>query len=217
MATMSASALFPTAFTPALAAWASGVVTGLGLFAAVGAQSAFILRQGLMRAHILSVLAVCALTDAVIIFASVLGLRALSGRAPWLVSAVAWCGIVFLFCYAARAAHRALRARSTLAPAAGVAHTRRAAVMGALAFTVFNPHFWLDMTLVGSLAHGFGDASLAFALGAATASMLWLAALGGGARLLAPLFRDARAWRVLDGGVAVIMAGMALRLILRGI
>lgn len=206
-----------TQFSPAFSAWLSGLVTGLGLFAAVGAQSAFILRQGLMRAHVISVLMVCALADAILIFASVLSLRALTGALPWLMSAVAWCGVVFLTVYAIRAAHRALRARSALVPADSVARSRKGAVLGALAFTLLNPHFWIDMALVGSLAHGFGTASLEYASGAICASVLWLLALGTGARLLAPVFRDARAWRLLDGSVAVVMAGMALRLALRAI
>jgi L-lysine exporter family protein LysE/ArgO len=198
-----------------LSAWLAGLLTGLGLFAAVGAQSAFILRLGLLRAHIVSVLVVCALADAVAIFASVVGMQALTTRAPWLIAVVTWCGIVFLAAYALRAGRRALRAHATLAPGGGTAPTRRAAVLGALGFTLFNPHFWLDITLVGTLARGFGAASLAFGAGASTASVLWLAVLGGGARLLAPVFRDARAWRMLEGGIAVTMAGLALGLAAR--
>ncbi|WP_233234384.1 LysE/ArgO family amino acid transporter [Bordetella sp. LUAb4] len=196
-------------------AWLAGLLTGLGLFAAVGAQSAFILRQGLMRAHLPSVLLVCALADAVVIFASALGLRALDQQAPWLMTVLGWGGAAFLAVYAWRSARRAMRPSDGLAPAAQVAHTRRGAVLGALAFTLLNPHFWLDMALVGALAHNFGSASLAFAGGAVCASILWLLILGGGARLAAPLLRDARTWRVLDGGIAVVMAGMAVRLLLR--
>ncbi|OWT75825.1 MULTISPECIES: LysE/ArgO family amino acid transporter [unclassified Achromobacter] len=196
-------------------AWLAGLLTGLGLFAAVGAQSAFILRQGLMRAHLPSVLLVCGLADAVVIFASALGLRALDQQAPWLMTVLGWGGAAFLTFYAWRSARRAMRASDGLAPAARVAHTRRGAVLGALAFTLLNPHFWLDMALVGALAHNFGSASLAFAGGAVCASVLWLLILGGGARLAAPLLRDARTWRVLDGGIAVVMAGMAVRLLLR--
>ncbi|OZI31979.1 lysine transporter LysE [Bordetella genomosp. 10] len=209
MSTIAASSFFD------LHAWLAGLLTGLGLFAAVGAQSAFILRQGLMRAHLPSVLLVCGLSDAVVIFASALGLRALDQQAPWLMPVLGWGGAAFLAFYAWRSARRALRAGDGLAPAARVAHTRRGAVLGALAFTLLNPHFWLDMALVGALAHNFGAASVAFAAGAVCASVLWLLILGGGARLAAPLLRDARIWRVLDGGIAVVMAGMALRLLLR--
>ncbi|OZI20850.1 lysine transporter LysE [Bordetella genomosp. 9] len=195
--------------------WLSGLGTGLGLFAAVGAQSAFILRQGLQRAHIGSVLAVCAAADALCIALSVMAWRTLSGQAPWIMPAVAWAGAVFLALYAARAARRAWSAGGGLAPARQAAGTRRAAMLGALGFTVINPHFWMDVILVGSLAQGFGHNAAAYAAGAMTASLLWLLALGGGARLLRPLFRDPRAWRLLDGGMAIVMAALACRLLAR--
>jgi L-lysine exporter family protein LysE/ArgO len=202
---------------PFLGPWMSGLATGLGLFAAVGAQSAFILRQGLQRAHIGSVLAVCAAADAVCIAGSVLAWRALSGHAQWILPVTTWLGAVFLALYAARSARRACSAGNVLAPAATVAATRRAAVLGALGFTLLNPHFWLDMALIGSLAQAFGRDAAAFAAGTVTASALWLLVLGGGARLLRPLFRDPRAWRLLDGGVAVVMATMAWRLLARAL
>jgi len=195
--------------------WASGLGTGLGLFAAVGAQSAFILRQGLQRAHIGSVLAVCVAVDAVCILLSVLAWRTVSPRAPWIMPAMAWAGAAFLSVYALRAAHRAWSADGGLAPSRQVAGTRGAAVLAALGFTLINPHFWLDIVLVGTLAQAFGRNAAAYAAGAITASALWLLALGGGARLLRPLFRDPRAWRVLDGGVAIIMATLACRLLAR--
>jgi L-lysine exporter family protein LysE/ArgO len=198
-------------------AWVSGLLTGLGLFAAVGAQSAFILRQGLQRIHVGSVLAVCAGVDALCIFGSVLAWRALSNQVSWLLPALAWCGAVFLGAYAARAAYRAWSSSSGLAPASGPAGTRRGAMLAALGFTVINPHFWLDVALIGSLAQGFGHHAVAYAAGVTTASALWLLALGGGARLLGPLFRDPRAWRVLDGSIAVVMAALAWRLLSRAL
>ena len=100
--------MFATLSSPLfLTAWASGTATGLGLFAVVGAQSAFILRQGLMRAHLLSVVAICALIDAVFIFASVSGLQALTAWFPWLTTAVLWFGVAFLTWYALQSARRA--------------------------------------------------------------------------------------------------------------
>ncbi|OZI62904.1 LysE/ArgO family amino acid transporter [Bordetella genomosp. 11] len=195
--------------------WISGLGTGLGLFAAVGAQSAFILRQGLQRAHIGSVLAVCAAVDALCIASSVLAWRAVADRAVWMMPAMAWCGAAFLAIYAVRSARRAWSAGGALAPARRIATTRRDAMLAALAFTVINPHFWLDIVLIGTLAQAFGHNAAAYAAGAITASALWLLVLGGGARLLRPLFRDPRAWRVLDGGIAIVMATLALRLLAR--
>jgi len=200
---------------PALfSAWLSGTATGLGLFAVVGAQSAYILRQGLMRAHLLSILAVCALIDALFIFGSVTGLQALTRWFPGLTHAVLWFGVAFLAWYALQSARRALRKGGGLEAARQAVPSRGAALLGAIGFTLLNPHFWLDMMVVGSLAHGFDDARLAFATGALTASVLWLAVLGIGSRLCAPLFSDPRAWRVLDGMIAVVMAGLAVRLAL---
>ena len=91
--------------------------------------------------------------------------------------------------------------------------SRRAALLGAVGFTLLNPHFWLDMMVLGSIAHGFADARFGFAAGALTASVLWLTALGLGSRLCAPLFRDPRAWRWLDGSIAAVMFLLAWRLL----
>jgi len=198
-------------------AWASGIATGLGLFAVVGAQSAFILRQGLMRAHLLSILALCALIDACFIFGSVLGLQAIMDWAPWLTGAVLWFGVGFLLWYAFQSAQRALRPKGGIQAARQGLSSRRAALLGALGFTLLNPHFWLDMMVVGSLAQNFNEARMAFATGTLTASLMWLAVLGAGSRLLAPLFSDPRAWRVLDGLIAMVMAGLAVLLASSGV
>jgi L-lysine exporter family protein LysE/ArgO len=210
--------MFSTLSSPLFfTAWASGTATGLGLFAVVGAQSAFILRQGLMRAHLLSVVAICALIDAVFIFASVSGLQALTSWFPWLTTAVLWFGVAFLSWYALQSARRAWTATGGLAAARDVVPSRRAAMLGALGFSLLNPHFWLDMVVVGSLAHGFEDARMAFAAGALTASLLWLAVLGIGSRLFAPFFARPSAWRVLDGAIAMVMAALAVGLALKGV
>jgi L-lysine exporter family protein LysE/ArgO len=221
----------PIVSSPSLSAWASGTATGLGLFAVVGAQSAFILRQGILRTHVLSIALTCALADAVLIFASVLGLQTVLSYIPGASDIITIGGVAFLAFYGWRSARRALHP----AAAAGVSSTglanagmsdtapgntspanalsRNAAVLAALGFTLLNPHFWLDMMLVGSIAHGFGDARLAFAGGALTASLFWLSALTLGARLLAPMFAKPAAWRVLDGGVAAVMWLVAFRLL----
>lgn len=197
-------------------AWASGAATGLGLFAVVGAQSAFVLRQGLMRAHLLTVLATCALIDAVFIFSSVWGLQRLTEWVPGLTQAILWFGVTFLAWYGLQSARRAWRGGS-LNHCREAVPSRRAALLGALGFSLLNPHFWLDMVVVGSLAHSFDDARLAFAVGVLTASVMWLAVLGLGSRLFAPFFSDARAWRVLDGVIAVVMIALAWSLAVRGI
>jgi len=206
-------ATLPSLFT----AWASGTATGLGLFAVVGAQTTFILRQGLMRAYLPSILMLCALLDGIFIFVSVWGLQAATRHVPWLGTIILWPGIAFLAWYGFQAGRRALKPGSGLAASRAAASSRRAALLSAAGFTLLNPHFWLDMMLVGSLAHGFADARLGFAAGALSASVIWLSVLGLGARLLAPLFANPRAWRVLDGAVAIVMVLLAIGLAWKGI
>ncbi|NYT85099.1 LysE/ArgO family amino acid transporter [Pollutimonas harenae] len=200
-----------------LSAWASGAATGLGLFAVVGAQSAFILRQGLMRLHLPAILLTCGLIDMVFIFASIWGLQALIEQFPLLTHLILWFGVVFLLWYALQSARRALGKDQQLSIARQAVPTRRAALLAAIGFSLLNPHFWLDMVIVGSLAHSFSDARYGFAAGAFTASIIWLLMLGIGARLLAPLFSNPRAWRILDGMIALIMAGLAVGLIVKGV
>ncbi|CAM5780807.1 LysE/ArgO family amino acid transporter [Castellaniella caeni] len=198
--------------SPLVAAWTSGTLTGLGMFAAVGAQSAFILRQGIARAHLFSILFICALIDACFIFASVSGLQTLTARLPGLAGFVLWFGVVFLSWYGLQSAHRAWRPAAGAQAEQAALSSRRAALLGAIGFSLLNPHFWLDMMVLGSIAHGFADARFGFAAGALTASVLWLIVLGLGSRLFAPFFRDPRAWRVLDGAIALVMFVLAWRL-----
>ncbi|MFC4727014.1 LysE/ArgO family amino acid transporter [Coralloluteibacterium thermophilus] len=209
--------LSATLATPAVTAWLTGTATGLGLFAVVGAQSAFILRQGLMRAHLKSIILVCALTDALLITLSVLGLQLLTGMVPWLTQAVLWFGVAFLSWYGVQSALRAWRAESGLQAAKVAVPSRRAAMLAALGFTLLNPHFWLDMVVIGALADSFAETRLLFAGGVITASVLWLLVLAVGSRLFAPLFQKATAWRVLDALIAVVMIGLAAGLLAKGI
>ena len=198
-------------------AWLSGVGTGLGLFMVVGAQGAFIIKQGLMRAHLSTVIAVCALTDMVMIVGSVLGLQLLVAWAPGLTEYIRWGGVAFLAWYGLRSALRAWRGAEGVSPGSAVRYERGAAIAGALAFTLINPHFWLDIVMVGSIAQTFTDARMLYALGAISASLVWLMVLACGARLLAPWFEHPRAWRILDGIIAVVMLCLASSLAQRTI
>ena len=201
---------------PGLAAWFSGAATGIGLFAVVGAQSAFILRQGILRKHIVPVVATCAAIDAIFIFASVAGLRTLTQALPWLTTVVLWGGVAFLALYAWLSARRALAGGGGMHVDDGDSTSRRAVLMSAVGFSLINPHFWLDMMVIGGIAENFGNARMAFAAGVFTASCLWLTAQGLGARLLAPLFTKPKTWRILDGTIAVILSILALTLAFRG-
>jgi L-lysine exporter family protein LysE/ArgO len=206
------AAAIPAA-SPLVAARTSGTMTGLGMFAVVGAQSAFILRQGIARAHLGLILLACVLTDTVCIFSSVWGLQLLTAWVPGLTAVVQGCGVVFLTWYGVRSARRAWRPVTDVRTGQVALSSRRAALLAALGFSFFNPHFWMDIMVLGSIAHGFADARFGFAAGVVTASALWLLTLGLGSRLCAPLFRDPRAWRWLDGAIAVVMLALAWRLL----
>ena len=195
-----------------LPAAASGFALGLSLIIAIGAQNAFLLRQGLAGRHVAPVVAVCVLSDAVLILAGVAGAGVLVTRFPDVVTAVRWGGAVFLLGYAVLAARRALRPGVLVPGTAAVGPA--AAVTTALALTWLNPHVYLDtVVLLGGLSGTWGGARWWFAAGAVLASLLWFVALGRGAALLRPVFARPAAWRVLDGGIAVVMAALAVGLV----
>lgn len=194
----------------------AGFGLGLSLIVAIGAQNAFVLRQGLRGEHVLPVVLVCALSDAVLITAGVAGVGALVQQVPWLLVVVRVGGAAFLLAYAALAARRALRPSGDALDAD--APTRRgtpgAVVLTALALTWLNPHVYLDtVVLLGSVAATQGDARAWFGAGAVLASAVWFTGLGFGARLLRPVFARPGAWRVLDAGIAVVMVGIAVSLL----
>jgi L-lysine exporter family protein LysE/ArgO len=204
--------------TPALLAVVSGLALGLGLIVAIGAQNAFVLRQGLRLEHVAAVVGVCALSDLALIVAGVLGAGAAVSRVPWLIPVVCFAGAAFLLCYGALAARRALRPGTLLSDVAG-ARTGLAVTIGTcLALTWLNPHVYLDtVVLLGSMASTYGEYQWQFAAGAGLGSMLWFTGLGYGARLLRPVFARPAAWQVLDGGIAVVMSALAVSLAVRGI
>src|SRR3954447_14330257 len=204
--------------TPALLAVASGLALGLGLIVAIGAQNAFVLRQGLRLEHVTAVVAVCALSDLALIAAGVLGAGVALSRVPWLIPAVCFAGAAFLLAYGFLAARRALRPASLAPDAAGARTGLAVTVLTCLALTWLNPHVYLDtVVLLGSMSSTFGDHRWQFAAGAGVGSLLWFAGLGYGARLLRPVFARSAAWRVLDGAIAVVMAVLGVSLAVCGI
>lgn len=193
---------------------ASGLLAGLSLIVAIGAQNAFVLRQGLRREHVPLVVLVCAASDALLIAVGVAGLDTLITRAPVLLQVLRWGGAAFLLGYGVRAAVRAVRG-SSLQESDDGATGAVPVVLTALALTWLNPHVYLDtVLLLGSMAAGHGAARWWFGGGAIVASVLWFTALGFGARALGPVFRRRRAWQVLDGVIAVVMVALALQLAL---
>ncbi|MGJ5893254.1 LysE/ArgO family amino acid transporter [Streptomyces niveiscabiei] len=199
---------------PALTAAAAGFGTGLSLIVAIGAQNAFVLRQGVRRDAVLPVVAICALSDAALIALGVGGVGALVVAWPGVVSAVGWIGGAFLLCYGALAARRVLRPQGALLAEGDAAGSMKRAVLTCLALTWLNPHVYLDTVfLLGSVAADRGSLRWVFGLGAATASLCWFAGLGFGARLLGRFLTRPSAWRVLDGAVAVTMIALGVTLI----
>ena len=197
----------------ALLAGASGLGLGLSLIVAIGAQNAFVLRQGLRGEHVGAVVAVCALSDILLIAAGVRGAGAVLAQAPSLVTGVRLAGAAFLLGYGVLAARRALRPAALDASDAGGSTRLGAAVATCLALTWLNPHVYLDtVVLLGSIATAHGAERWWFAAGAAVASGAWFTSLGYGARLLRPLFARPGAWRVLDGLIAVVMVLLAVLL-----
>ncbi len=188
----------------------AGFGFGLSLIVAIGAQNAYVLRQGLRGEHVLLVVATCALSDVVLIVAGVAGAGAVLTQAPGLESVVRVAGAAFLLGYAALAARRAWRPSALTTDDAGPDSGRAATFAAILALTWLNPHVYLDtVVLLGSVADSHGDGRWAFALGAALSSATWFTVLGRGAALLRPVFARPAAWRVLDALVAVVMAAIA--------
>ncbi|KIT16072.1 LysE/ArgO family amino acid transporter [Jannaschia aquimarina] len=189
----------------------SGFGLGLSLILAIGAQNAFVLRQGLRGEHVLPVVLTCALSEIVLISIGVLGFGTLVARAPWAVEAMRWGGVAFLLVYAAIAARRAWIGGAALRPG-GQMTSLRAALLTCLAVTWLNPHAWLDtVVLLGSVSTQAEVPGL-FGAGAIVAAAVFFFSLGFGARLLRPIFARPAAWRALDAGIALVMTVIAVGL-----
>ena len=196
-----------------LTTFLSGFGTGAGLIVAIGAQNAFVLRQGLLRQFVLPVVLVCIFGDVLCISAGVAGMGAVVKANAWLMELFRWGGAAFLAVYGAMAARRAWTGGSALQAGGETAASLAKAVTACLAFTFLNPHVYLDtVVLLGSIAAQYGDARWVFAAGAIAASVVWFTGLGFGARLLQPVFANPKAWQVLDGLIAVVMWAIAATL-----
>ena len=198
-----------------LSVFVQGLALGLGLIVAIGAQNAFVLRQGLRREHVGPVVLFCAASDALLISAGVLGMAQALGNSPGLARALALGGAVFLAVYGWRALQRARAPQRLEASAEGQGLSRRAALAQAAAFTLLNPHVYLDtVLLVGSIGAQQPVAlQPVFVAGASVASLGWFTALGFGARWLAPWFARPRAWQALDGLIGLTMLTLAALLL----
>ena len=196
-----------------LDALVAGLLTGLSLIVAIGAQNAFVLRQGLLRQHVGPVVAVCAVSDLVLITAGVAGIGAIVQHAPTALDVVRWLGVAFLTAYGVRSLWRAVHP-DALTPSSAAEPRLRGALVQTVALTWLNPHVYLDtVLLIGSIAahHGPGN-KWWFGAGAGLGSIVWFTGLGYGARLAAPLLSRPRAWQVLDVLIGLTMLTIAYQL-----
>lgn len=194
---------------------ATGLGAGLALIVAIGAQNAFVLRQGIRGEHVGLVVLVCMLSDIVLIGAGILGIGAVITAVPAVVVVIRLAGTAFLLGYAALAAKRAVRPGVLTAGGQQGSLTRKAVLATALTLTWLNPHVYLDtVLLLGTLANQHGELRWWFGAGAALGSVAWFSALGYGARFLRPIFARPGAWRVLDGLIAAVMLFLGLKMAL---
>ena len=196
----------------------AGYLASLGLIAAIGAQNAFVLRQGLKREHVGVVVLLCAGSDALLIALGVAGFSVAAESAPWLMPAMLWGGVAFLTAYGALRFRAAFRGGAALAAQAGEAVPLRRVVLTCLALTWLNPHVYLDtLALLGALSAQYAPVQWLFGAGAMLGSFSFFAALGYGARLLAPVLARPRAWVVLEFGIGVVMWAIAASLVLKAL
>ena len=196
-----------------MASFLPGFFLSLSLIVAIGAQNAFVLRQGLRRAHVFWVCLACALSDAILIICGVAGFGALAEAVPWFEPVMRYGGAAFLLWYGWRNAKSAWQGGAALELGAEDTQPLREALLTVLALTWLNPHVYLDtVVLIGSISSQY-DSRLLFGVGATLASFVFFFALGYGARLLAPVFANARAWRILDAIIALTMWAIALKLL----
>lgn len=193
----------------------TGFATGLSLIVAIGAQNAHVLRQGITKQHVWICVAICAVSDAILIVAGIAGVGALIERAAWILPVASALGALFLAGYALFALRRAISPMQLAPTSAAKGSSAIHVAVTTIALTWFNPHVYLDtVLLLGSIGNSFGSDRWHFAVGAIAASLLWFSALGAASRRLSRLFSNPRAWRILDLLIFLFMAYLAIRLVL---
>lgn len=192
----------------------TGMSIGLGLIVAIGAQNAFVLRQGLRNEHVFAVCLACALSDAVLIAIGVTGFRQMARVLPWLDPVMRYGGAAFLIWYGAKSLYSALRSSGALSAGEGISPGFGKTMLTCLALTWLNPHVYLDtVVFLGTISTRFPGQQVAFASGAATGSFLFFFSLGYGATWLRPLFSRPAAWRALEAVIAIVMWLIAANLL----
>jgi L-lysine exporter family protein LysE/ArgO len=198
-----------------LSVYITGLLAGLSLIVAIGAQNAFVLRQGLMGAHVFAVSLACSLSDAALIALGVTSFRQIALVAPWFLPAMRYGGAAFLIWYGARNLYSALRSSGALEADDAYSSSLAQTLAMCLALTWLNPHVYLDtVILLGAISTRFPGQEASFAVGAMTGSFLFFFSLGYGAKYLRPLFTSPTSWRALEALIAVTMWAIAVKLIM---
>jgi L-lysine exporter family protein LysE/ArgO len=194
-------------------AFLPGFFAGLGLIVAIGAQNAFVIRQGLKRQHVLAVVAICALADAALIALGIAGLGAIIQGVPWLLEGVRWFGVAYLSWFGIKSIRSAFK-NQTMDTSGNEAGSLKKAVLAVLGFTFLNPHVYLDtVILLGSISNQFAEDRWIFGFGAMTASVVWFSTIGFGARAASRFMSKPIFWRVLDSLIAIVMFSIAFYLV----
>lgn len=198
-----------------MSTYVAGFTLGISLILAIGAQNAFVLKQGIQRHHVFLVCLLCALSDAILITAGVAGFGVLINQFPNLELFARYGGALFLFCYGLRSLYSAWRTTHVLTPQGNAQASAWRTALLCLAFTWLNPHVYLDtVILLGSISTQYEPNQLHFALGAISGSLVFFFSLGYGARWLAPVFRHPRSWTVLEAIIGLVMWFLAAKLLL---
>jgi L-lysine exporter family protein LysE/ArgO len=193
-------------------AFLPGFFAGLSLIVAIGAQNAFVIRQGLSRQHVFVVVAICAIADAALIALGIAGLGAIIQGLPWLLEGVRWFGVAYLTWFGIKSVRSAFK--NDVMDVSGEQTTSlKKAVAAVLGFTLLNPHVYLDtVILLGSISNQFAEDRWVFGFGAMTASIVWFSAIGFGARAASRFMSKPIFWRVLDSIIAAVMFTIAFYL-----
>ena len=190
----------------------SGFFTAISLIAAIGAQNAYVIRQSLTRKHVLLVVVICALADAILIIAGIAGLGALITSAPMLMEFIRWFGVLYLVWFGIKSVRSAFKKQSLDAGSAQSA-SRKQVVLSILGFTFLNPHVYLDtVILLGSIANQFQSDRWWFGIGAMMSSVVWFFSIGYGAKAAAKYMAKPIFWKILDLSIAAVMFGIAIML-----
>jgi len=194
-------------------AFLPGFFTGLSLIIAIGAQNAFVIRQGLTRRHVFTVVAICTIIDASLIALGIGGLGAAISGLPWLLEVIRWFGVAYLTWFGIKSVISATKSQS-LDPSGAESKSIGKVIATVVTLSLLNPHVYLDTVIfVGGVGNTFGDNRWYFAFGAMLASLVWFTSIGYGAKSASRFMSKPIFWKVLDAVIAVIMFALAVTLV----